>query len=81
MIKYDRLWKKMEERGESTYTLRFHYGISGGTITQLRRNEAITTNTLDILCEILDCKVEDILEYVPNPEPRQFPKDKDEPIY
>ena len=30
----------------------------------MKKGEAITTKTLDVLCFILDCKVEDVIEYV-----------------
>lgn len=63
MIVFDRLWKTMEEKEVSTYTLREQYGFHTDTISSLRHNQNITTNTLNKLCEILDCQLEDIAEY------------------
>ena len=64
MIIFDRLWETMKEKGISTYTLREKYNIDSRTIRRLRANENVTTNTLNTLCEILDCGLQDIAEYV-----------------
>ena len=66
MISYDNLWKIMKEKGISQYALINHYHVSPGQITRLKRNESVSTHTIDIFCEILDCKVEDIMEYMKN---------------
>lgn len=66
MIKFDRLWETMERRGVSTYWLREKCGIDRKTIRRLRANENIETKTLNKLCEVLSCKLEDIAEYVPD---------------
>lgn len=63
MIIFDRLWKTMQEKGVSTYTLREKYSIDTRTIRRLKANENITTDTLNTLCNILDCELEDITEY------------------
>jgi len=63
MITFDRLWETMKEKGVSTYTLREKYDFHTSTIRKLRHNHNITTNTLSKLCEILDCRLEDIAEY------------------
>ena len=63
MIVYDRLWKTMQQRGISQYRLLKEYGFSSGQLDRIRRGESITMYTLNSLCEILDCRVEDILEY------------------
>ena len=64
MIKFDRLWKTMEIKGVSTYQLREKCGIDSKTIRRLRTNENIETKTLDKLCDALQCKLEDIAEYI-----------------
>ena len=66
MISYAPLWKTMKERSATTYTLRNKGGISGSTILRLQSGESVSTNTLDALCKILDCKVQDIVEYLPD---------------
>ena len=66
MIVYDRIWKKIEEKNLNQYRLIRYYGISPGLITRLKRNVPLTTKTINNLCKLLDCKVEDIMEYVPD---------------
>ena len=64
MIRFDRLWETMKNKGFSTYMLREKCGIDSKTIRRLRANENIETKTLDKLCAALDCSLEDIAEYV-----------------
>ena len=64
MICFDKLWKTMEIKGVTTYKLREQCGIDSKTIRRLRANENIETKTLDKLCKALNCKLEDIAEYV-----------------
>ena len=64
MIIFDRLWATMKKKGVSTYTLREKYNIDSRTIRRLKANKNVTTDTLNTFCEILDCKLEDIAEYV-----------------
>lgn len=64
MILFDKLWDTMREKGISTYTLREKYNIDTRTIRRLKANENTTTDTLNALCSILDCRLQDIAEYV-----------------
>ncbi len=64
MIVFDRLWKTMEEKGVSTYWLREKCGIDSKTVRRLKANENIETKTLDKLCSALNCRLEDIAEFV-----------------
>lgn len=64
MIVFDKLWKVMEEKGVSTYVLREKCGIDSKTVRRLRANENIETKTLNKLCSVLECRLEDIAEYV-----------------
>ena len=63
MIVYDKLWETMKEKGITQYALIKKHNISPAQITRLKRNESVSTHTIDIFCDILDCKVEDIMEY------------------
>lgn len=63
MITYDKLWQTMKERGVTQYTLIKKYNISPAQITRLKRNESVSTHTIDIFCGILKCNVEDIMQY------------------
>lgn len=66
MIRYDRLWKTMKEKGIIQYDLIYKYGVDKAQLQRLRKNMVLKTITLDRLCEILDCRIEDIMEYIPN---------------
>lgn len=66
MIKFDRLWKTMENKNISTYKLREECGIDSKTIRRLKANDNIETKTLNKLCLALNCKLEDIAEYIPD---------------
>ena len=64
MIRFDKLWKTMEEKGVTTYWLREKAGIDSKTVRRLRANDNIETKTLDKLCQALDCSLDAIAEYV-----------------
>ncbi|MBE6532721.1 MAG: helix-turn-helix transcriptional regulator [Ruminococcaceae bacterium] len=64
MIVFDRLWKTMEQKGISTYKLREECGIDSKTVRRLKANDNIETKTLNKLCAVLNCKIEDIMEYI-----------------
>ena len=63
MITYDNLWKTMEKKGVSQYALIKEHHISPGQITRLKRNESVSTHTIEMFCRILKCNVEDIMTY------------------
>lgn len=64
MIKFDRLWNIMNEKGVTTYSLREKCGIDSKTVRRLKANEYIETKTLNKLCTVLECRLEDIAEYI-----------------
>ncbi len=66
MIVFDKLWDIMNKRGIRTYKLREKCGIDSKTVRCLKANENTETKTLDKLCAALDCKIEDIMEYLPD---------------
>ena len=67
MIDYSPFWKTLHNHStESTYTLIRNHHISSATIDKLRHNKSVTTTTLNDLCRILDCQLEDIARYVPS---------------
>lgn len=63
MVIYDRLWETMKEKNVSQYRLIKYYGISAGQIGRLKSNSYVSTHTIDVLCTILNCNVEDIMEF------------------
>lgn len=68
MISYEPLWSTMEERKITKYQLIYHWGISSNTLRRMGHGEPISSNTLNELCLILDCGVEDILKFVATEE-------------
>lgn len=64
MIIFNKLWDTMKNKGVSTYRLREDHGFNTKTIAKLRQNGNVTTATLNKLCNILDCDISEILEYV-----------------
>lgn len=64
MIKFDRLWITMKNKGISQYKLIKDYGVDNAQLHRLRHNMVVKTITIDNLCRILDCNVEEIMEYV-----------------
>ena len=63
MIVYDNLWKTMSDKNITQYKLINEYGISAGQLSRLRANSNVSTHTLDMLCDILDCRIEDIVSF------------------
>ena len=68
MFSFEKLWDTMKGKGISQYALIKKYGVSPAQITRLKRNESVSTHTIEMFCEILDCRVEDIMEYKKNAE-------------
>lgn len=68
MINYEPFWATMEKKGVTTYQLIYHWKMSSNTLRRMRHNEAISTPTLNTLCLILDCSVQDILKFEPAQE-------------
>lgn len=64
MISYKNLWKTMEEKGVTQYALIKTYHVSPAQITRLKRNESVSTHTIEMFCRILRCRVEDVMEYI-----------------
>ncbi len=66
MISYAPLWETMKKHSATTYTLQIKGGISSSTIRRLKAGNSVSTNTLDALCKILKCELQDIVEYLPD---------------
>ena len=64
MIVFNKLWITMKEKGFSTYRLREECGIDSKTVRRLKANENVETKTIDKICAALDCRVEDIIEFI-----------------
>ena len=66
MISFEPLWETMKKRGVTTYALIKNYGFSRGTLDSLKQNRNISTATLNDICNILSCNVEDVLQHTPD---------------
>jgi len=66
MITFDPLWETLRRKGISQYVLIKEYGVSTGTLDALRKNRTVTLNTVNDLCNILQCDITDILQYTPD---------------
>lgn len=63
MITFNNLWNVMKEKNISQYKLIHEYGISPSQLTRLKRNESVSTNTIDTFCKILNCDISDIMTF------------------
>lgn len=63
MICYDPLWKTMESKNITTYTLIYKLGFSPQTISNLKHNKSITIYTLEKLCRVLQCTPNDVIRF------------------
>lgn len=66
MISYEKLWQVMKQKGVSQYMLIKTYHVSAGQLTRLRRNESVSTHTIEVFCKILDCQPGDLMTYIPD---------------
>lgn len=64
MISYEPFWRTLKAKGQTTYSLINKYGISSATIDRIKKGGGITTQKIDDFCQILSCRVEDIIRYV-----------------
>ena len=64
MIRFDKLWETMKAKGMTTYQLREQCGIDSKTIRRLKANDNMETKTLNKLCMALECRLEEIAEYI-----------------
>ena len=66
LIDYKPFWETLKQSEETTYTLVTRHRVSGATIDKLRKNKPVNTTTLDGLCGIFECALQDIVRYVPD---------------
>lgn len=66
MIDYSPFWYTLKQSSETTYTLINRHHISSATIDKLRKNKPMNTTTLNDLCRILNCKLEEVAQYIPS---------------
>lgn len=66
MIDYSPFWETLNSSSETTYTLINKYHISSATIDKLRKNKPMNTTTINDLCRIFNCQIQDIAQYIPS---------------
>ena len=66
MISYKPFYETLNKKNLTEYHLIFKEGVSANTLYRIKNGQAITTKTLDTLCFILDCNVDDIIEHDKN---------------
>lgn len=65
MINYSPFWKTLENSKESLATLTNEHGMSNYILLRLKNNKEVSMKTINRLCRILDCQIQDIMEYIP----------------
>lgn len=66
MISYKPFYETLLSKGITEYNLIFKQGMDAHTLHRIKQGKVITTKTINTLCEILECQVGNILEYVPD---------------
>ncbi len=64
MISYAPFWETLKRKGVTTYMLREKHHISPNTLTRMKNNKYLSMRTVEDLCKILNCRLEDIAEYI-----------------
>lgn len=72
MIDYSPFWDTLKNSTESTYTLINKHHISSSTLDKLRKNRPLNTTTINDLCHILDCKIEEVCQYIPSEDDQRL---------
>lgn len=63
---YDNLWKRLEEKNMNITDLRKATGMSSATTAKLAKNQNINMASLDKICQVLECRIEEVIEFIPN---------------
>ena len=69
MISYNPFWETLKRKNISTYTLIKKYNISSATISRMKKGDGISTMKVDDFCKILNCRVDEIIEFLPDDIP------------
>ena len=70
MMTYKPLWKTMIEKNLRQVDLYRNYGFSSGQMSRIREGKYVSTETINRLCEILECNIEDIIQFEPDDLPK-----------
>ena len=72
MISYEPFWKTLKKSGENWYTLTKKYHLSYSTLHRLKHGQDISMKTINDLCRILDCQIQDIAAYIPSEDDQKL---------
>ncbi len=72
MINYSPFWETLEKSTENWYTLTDFHKISSSTLSRFKHDKAVSTKTINDMCRILDCKVQDVMQYIPSDQDQKL---------
>ena len=72
MINYSPFWETLEKSTENWYTLTEFHKISSSTLSRFKHDKAVYTKTINDMCRILDCKVQDVMQYIPSDQDQKL---------
>ena len=67
MMSYEPLFRTMQEKGITSYQLQ-KMGFNRATYYSIKEGKSVSTNTIHLLCKLLNCAVQDVIEYIPDEE-------------
>lgn len=67
-IRYNKLWKRLIDENMMKVALRARAGITTNALAKLGKNEHVSTQVLEKVCNVLHCEIQDIMEFVPDEE-------------
>ena len=70
-ISFEKAITRLNENNITSYSFRKSGLLSQGTLTKLRHNKCVTTDTIATLCQLLHCQPGDLMEYIPNEEEKK----------
>jgi len=73
MISYDPFWQTLKKKNITTYALIYKHNVSNGTLYRMRKGKPISTNTIDLFCNILNCSVDEVILYI---DDKKIPEEK-----
>ena len=67
-IRYSKLWKRLIDENMMKVYLRDQAGITTNALAKRGKNEHVSTQVLEKVCNVLHCEIQDIMEFVPDEE-------------
>ena len=70
-IRYSKLWKRLIDENMMKVDLRDQAGITTNALAKLGKNEHVSTQVLEKIGNVLNCDIQDIMEFVPDEERKE----------